>query len=298
MRAAALRGALICGLGGVAMSGSGCMLEVGESGLEAELARSHARDGFHLVSASPHRAVIAARGREVVIRPGNGSCIARNAIDLSERSAFLLMTDCALELDETPDATVEAGTDGAPRRLHLKRSFPGLITVSVSGEGRSRLDRLSRFLETPEGRAQLGRGAAVEEVEILELRERDGVLLVLARDLDEAALPLLSRAFWRGFAEVNGRLVVVTVSGFRANAIGTEAMLAELVAQVDALSAGRSLPEEGDEAPAETATDAPDVAAEVPEIAVDTVTEEEAAIGEFAPEAAPRPPRPSRRAGA
>lgn len=210
-----------------------CMVTVGESSVENELTRLDAIRGIGLVSATPLEAVIAARGAKVVVRPAPGSCIARDSIETSELSAFLLLTDCALERLSHGESDAATSEDG--ERLIVAPGFPGLVTISVAGEPRAPLPRLKSFLESPEGQAELGRGVIGEEVEIENLRIVEDVLFVLAKDRDPEAVPLLSRTFWRAFTEVSDRLVLVTVSGFRAHELGEEAMLEQLVDQVLAL---------------------------------------------------------------
>ncbi|MEM6677214.1 MAG: hypothetical protein AAF675_05000 [Pseudomonadota bacterium] len=210
---------------------TGCMITPGAPTLDAELERLRSKGDFALVSSSPLEAVIAARGREVVVSPGEGSCIHEEAIDLGESSAFLLFTDCHIALGPSKGVPSANG-----QRLHLSPAFPGLVTVSVASERRGLIRDLEAFLQSADGRAQLARDAG-GAVEILEMREVDDALYVHARTLNDD-MPLLSADFWRAFAEINDRLVLVTVSGFRANAPGSEVMFEELARQVTALRAG------------------------------------------------------------
>ncbi|MBK0398018.1 hypothetical protein H0I76_02345 [Limibaculum sp. M0105] len=227
----------------VALALSGC-LAVGESGLDAELERIRAIRGFAVVSASPEKAVLAARGRRVIVEPAPGSCIARDSIEVSSSLAFLIISDCVIEhaaalLPVTSDAI----------EIELPPAFPGVITVSVSGApmdddeggGSEAVGNLRAYLETVEGKAQLGRGGDATMVEIEETRIVGDTLYVLVRDRSEDASPLLAPAFWRAFVEVNGRMVMATVSGFRDRPVGSEAMLRKLAAQVSALRAANGL---------------------------------------------------------
>ncbi|MEM6943000.1 MAG: hypothetical protein AAF565_04520 [Pseudomonadota bacterium] len=213
---------------------TGCMLTQGEPTLKAELERARAAGAFAVVEASPTRAIIAARGRQIVVSPSEGSCINEDAIDLSASSAFLLLTDCTLELGAKNGQAVRSRSG---ERLHMADGFPGLVTVSVAGEARGTLQSLEAFLVSPGGRDRLARGARGTPVEVVEMRELGDGLFVHARALDDS-LPILSRDFWRAFVEVNGRLIVVTVSGFRANTIASDEMLAHVLKQIDALERG------------------------------------------------------------
>lgn len=212
---------------------AGCELQQGFSGLNAEWER--ARTGpYHVVSVAEDRAVISAKGRQVAIEPAEGFCLAQDALETSLRSAFALIGDCAL------DASPAEAPLGAHGELQLPRGVPGIITVSVSGqadigseEGQT---ELVRFLESPDGQMMLGRGVGSSGVEVVESRRIGSGVYVLVDDANADLVPVLDPRFWRGFIEVNDRLAVVTVSGFRASPLGTEQMLKYLVNQIQTLA--------------------------------------------------------------
>ncbi|MEM1300892.1 MAG: hypothetical protein AAGH68_16605 [Pseudomonadota bacterium] len=214
---------------------SGCEgqfpLEAGYSNVRAELDRTKP---YHVVALSEDRAVISAKGRQVAIEPAKGFCLAEDSVEASARSAFALIGDCAL--DKAPDKSKRS----ARGELKLPPSVPGIITVSVSGnpkfDGSNGLDGLEGFLKTPAGKKLLGRGADSSAVKVKETRQMSEGVYVLVEDKGDDVLPVLSKRFWRGFVEVNDRLAVVTVSGFRANPLGKEEMLGHLVDQVKTLA--------------------------------------------------------------
>ncbi|MGF1552036.1 MAG: hypothetical protein ACFBWO_05960 [Paracoccaceae bacterium] len=215
---------------------AGCQVQTtagaGLSERDAELDRVKAAEAgvFRLRSASPRRAVIEAAGRAVTVVPAPETCLAEDAIDLSERSAFLLITDCAMVQDAPQAAGAGEG------RLARAPSFPGLVTLSLAAEPRGAIADLLAFLETEAGRALLARAEDAAPVAIRETREIGGALYVHARQEDEAASPLLSRDFWRAFVDIGGRMGVVTVSGFGAGDIGHDTMFGEAHRQVVALT--------------------------------------------------------------
>src|SRR5690625_6503539 len=51
---------------------------------------------FAVLSASPERAVLSAQGQRVAVEPISGFCVAEDSIETSDRSAFVLIGDCAL----------------------------------------------------------------------------------------------------------------------------------------------------------------------------------------------------------
>ncbi|MEO1724938.1 MAG: hypothetical protein AAFR84_21380 [Pseudomonadota bacterium] len=215
---------------------TGCIITPGASTLDGELSRLRGGSGFAVVAVSPQEAVIDARGRTVVVNPGPGACINPDTLDLAENAAFMLLTDCAVELGAT---TGTASATPAGERLHLEHGFPGLTTVSVSGDPRGTLESLERFIASDAGKVRLARGSDGAGVEVKEMREIGDALFVLARSL-EPTMPLLSDEFWRAFIELNDRLVLVTVSAFQANALGKEEMFDEALAHVQALQAGNN----------------------------------------------------------
>ena len=236
-------------LGGMA----GCVapgLQRGFSGRDAELARARGSGDFSVVSATPERAVVSALGKQVAVEPAAGFCLTREAIETSSRSAFLLLGDCALE----EPAGGGAGAEGA---LDLPRGVPGIITVSISGDpgfaqtGRPNdISGLQSFVDSAEGRALLGRGGESDQVSVVETRHIGNCLYVLVEDGD-SSVPVLAPRFWRAFVELNGRLTVVTISGFRDRPLPEEEMLRHLGDQVRQLQVANSEP--ADEAPVQYA---------------------------------------------
>ena len=221
------------------VAGCDLPLEQGLSGVSAEQARLRAQ-GFHVVSLGEDRAVISAKGRQVAIEPAKGFCLARDSVETSKLSAFALIGDCAL--DKTPDKSKR----GARGELKLPRGVPGIITVSVSGnpqlEQAGGLKGMEAFLKTPEGRQLLGRGDSPFGVKVKKTAQIDNGVYVLVEDSGDGVLPVLSKRFWRGFVQVNDRLAVVTVSGFRARPLGENEMLEYLVDQVKTLTVANAAP--------------------------------------------------------
>lgn len=218
-------------LGGLGFGLGGCQhIQPGLSGVDAEQARRQGEFGFSVLSNKPERTVFMARGKQVVIAPAEGFCVAPESLDVSGKAAFALVSDC-----ET-----NAGA----------RPFPGIVTVSVAGTplappGKARaaaLDELRQFVITPEGMSLLGRSASGGSVSVVEMREIGGGLFVLVEDKAAAPLPLLNQRFWRAFVEIAGRLTMVTVSAFNGPDVPEETMLAFLAGQVVALKRANSQP--------------------------------------------------------
>lgn len=207
------------------LGGAACMpVEPGQSGLKAGSNRIEGENGFAVVSSSPSRTVFAAKGQQVVIAPASGFCVTEESLNVSGTAAFALVSDCAA------------------REIHA-RAFPGILTVSVSGDpmippgstADTAINGLIGFLAGDAGEALLGRGGDAGQVSLEEMRRVGDGLYVLVRDGDTTPLPVLHPRFWRAFVELGGRMAMITVSGFRAAPVEPEQMLAFLVAQVVAL---------------------------------------------------------------
>ena len=214
----------------------------GFSGVGAEWDRRHAGP-YYVVSASPDRAVVSAKGRQVAITPAKGFCLARESVEATERSAFALIGDCAL------DSSTAAAPRGARGELQLPRGLPGIITVSVSGDpgfqggaDDKSLNDLSTFLDTSEGRRLLGRSGNGSSAKVVESRRIGDGVYVMVDDSNDGVVPVLDPKFWRAFVELNDRLAVITVSGFRDRPLGREEMLEHLVAQVQTLRVANRYP--------------------------------------------------------
>lgn len=206
------------GLGLAATLGlAGCMeVQPGAERASDELARLRGQNGFAVLADAPRRTVFIAKGREVVVAPADGFCVARESLDVSGTAAVALLADC----------------EAAPR------PFPGIMMISVSGDpmgGPSARSELRDFLATEQGRALLGRGNHPGAVQVVAMRDVGDGLYVLVEDRAGLPLPVLAPRFWRAFVEVNGRMAMITVSAFRENPPGDERMLASLAQQIVAL---------------------------------------------------------------
>ncbi|MGF1502866.1 MAG: hypothetical protein ACFBSD_13720 [Paracoccaceae bacterium] len=220
----------------LAMAGlvSGCLgLEPGEDTVTAELGRVRAAGDFQALELSARAARIRARGVEVALAPANGLCIADDSFEASLRGAFLVVSDCVTE-----------GAHGAlGTEIELPPVFPGIVTVLVSGTPMHAADvspdaaiaELQAFLATEAGLTMLGRNGEGAAAELIEAEPIGATLYVHVRDGHSGTLSLLADDFWRAFLEVEGRLMLVTVSGFRDRPLPPEEMQAALAAQVTAI---------------------------------------------------------------
>lgn len=262
----------------------------------AALNSGGAPGAFEIGPASVDRATIVAAGNAVEIVPSEGFCIARESLDFSGAAAFAVIGDC---LEET-GGRVE--------------TLPGIITVSVSGRPmfergkpvETTLEELRAFLGTERGLALLGRDGAPEGVKIRGFREVGNALYVGVADEEDETMPFLAPDFWRAFVELNDRLAMVTLNGFRDRPIDDTKMLGVLARQITALRDVNDAPRFSDEddvareivtADTETVVELPEIVAAV---RVPTDQDDAAAVPETPPtiaslSAAPTAPVPSAR---
>ncbi|MGF1446847.1 MAG: hypothetical protein ACFBRM_11705 [Pikeienuella sp.] len=237
-----LSGALVAALCGI----GGCMQpERGFSGRAAELARQRT-PAYAFLEEGPERAVLLARGVALVLAPVEGLCLTRGSFSASRSGAFAVIADCVTEA-----AVVSPVAEGSA--LDLPPSFPGLVTIAISGaparrEGgaEAQLAELESLLGAGEGLEMLGRNGDGGTVELVEMVRGDGAsaaLYVHVRDSHKGGLALLAPDFWRGFVEIRGRLVLVTVSGFRDRPIDEGEMMDLLRRQVARLRSVNAGPE-------------------------------------------------------
>lgn len=211
---------------------AGCAsLELGKSGRGAELARQHAGESVVLLKAEEKRAVFEVRGRAVIIEPPEGYCLDADSAITTRRLGFVLVADCL----QSPAESI----------------FPGILTVSVSGEPidgtGSDLDDLEALLESERGRRLLGRSPSHRPGAIVATRRIGGALYVLVEEKPDGKARILQPRFWRAFVTIHDRLALVTVSGFADRPVAEDAMLAFTAAEVARLRRANGLPPDPEE---------------------------------------------------
>jgi len=262
----------------------------GESGLGAELARVRGVKSLAIVSASPERAVFMARGQRILVEPPEGYCLDEDSVAVSRNAAFALVADCL----EYPQAALAEGGGAASNggAAALPRSFPGILTVSISGAPAygtepGSLDAFEELLVSDSGLDLLGRGTNRQAGRVVATRRVGGALYVLIHEPVDETTSILAPNFWRAFLEVRDRLVLVTVSSFVDRPMAEDAMMGFLAQQMVRLREGNGLggdPEESSIAAAMAAS------LTVPEPESGPVTQERPEpVGVIAPGRAPRP---------
>jgi len=227
---------------------AGCT-EVGESGVDAELTRLQGERGIALISSTPKRVVFMARGQRVVVEPPEGYCLDVDAIEVTRRSAFSLVADC---LDDRQVQVAQESGSGQAIAINLPRSFPGIMTVSISGDPAlgadpQALDAFETLLRTESGGKLLYRGNTNGGAGNIVATRRVGRALFVLIDEAPGATSFVSPRFWRGFIEINERLVLVTVSSFSDRPIAAEGMLAFLASQTAQLRKANGMKPDFDE---------------------------------------------------
>ena len=215
----------------------------GMSGRDAEIARVRAASGFEVIEASAERAVFIARGQRIVVEPPQGYCLDEDSVTVTRKAAFALIAECMRDCQ----AELENGAvAGRAVEIELPRVFPGILTVSVSGEpayggeaGAS--DAFEEMLGTAAGLKLLGRGSSPAPGAITATRRIGGALYVLIEEPVEEDASILAPRFWRAFMNINRRLVLVTVSSFSDRPMAEDAMMGFLAQQMTRLRQANGL---------------------------------------------------------
>ena len=215
----------------------------GESGLEAEIARQNYERGFAVIEASAERAVFSARGQRIVVEPPQGYCLDEGSVVVTRHAAFALVAECM----QDRRAELENGAAaGRAVEIELPRVFPGILTVSVSGEPAygseaGAFDAFEEMLGTTAGLKLLGRSSRSAPGTITATRRIGGALYVLIEEPAAADAPILAPRFWRAFMNISGRLVMVTVSSFSDRPMAEDAMMGFLAQQMTRLRRANGL---------------------------------------------------------
>ena len=164
---------------------------------------------------APDRVVVASKS--IVIAGPRGYCVDRSATRDDASGVFVLLGSCASIANNARAA--------APR-------IPGVLTASVSDQSSAdisaSLDELEAFFTSTEGRAALARDGQAGSITILATRRRVGAFYLHVRDDSENRVVSLAPIYWRGLFDVRGRIVTVTVTGFKDSPMSAAVGLATL----------------------------------------------------------------------
>jgi hypothetical protein len=227
---------------------AGCQ-NLGESALDAEVARVRGNKYFRVISSTPGRAVFSAHGQKVIVEPPQGYCLDNDSLAVNHKAAFVLVADCL----EASGVELAQGTgQGKVVEITLPRVFPGILTVSISGASAfgqepGALDAFEELLGGDDGLNLLSRGKNTAQGKIIATRRIGGALYVLIEEASAGKISILAPRFWRAFIDINERLVLVTVSSFSDRSIAEDAMMGFLAQQIAALRRANGLQADAEE---------------------------------------------------
>lgn len=160
--------------------------------------------------------------RSVVIAGPPGYCVHTSATRDRETGTFVLLGSCAAITNN---------------RIAAAPGVPAMLTASVSGPSpvatAKSLPGLQAFFNSEAGRATLARNGQAASVSILQTRRRGDAFYIHLRDKSDNIVPSLASEYWRGVFDINGRIVTVSVHGFRDEPMSSSAGLATLTAFAD-----------------------------------------------------------------
>ncbi|MCP5037156.1 MAG: hypothetical protein GY945_06095 [Rhodobacteraceae bacterium] len=177
-------GALLCGL-------IACAKGNGGGGLFSGSSRDKAPQTIKLV------------GGRIRVEGPQGFCIDKATKLETNSGGFVVLGSCAA-ISGNPD-------DAVPRIL-------AVLTISASpleNAGAATPDELKGFFGSSEGQAALAQSGLVEDAELLEISEADGVLFLQASDKSANRPDELEDEYWRGLLTLNDHLVSLTVTALK-----------------------------------------------------------------------------------
>ena len=216
---------------------------------DPEPLRARAANGFEVIEASPGRAVFDVRGQRIVVEPPPGYCLDQGSVAVTRNAAYALVADC---MQDHQAALENGAVAGRAAEIGLPRAFPGILTVAISGEPAygweaGELDAFEEMLGAEAGRKLLGRGNSPTPGRIIATRRLGGALYVLIEEPPADETSILAPDFWRAFINIDGRLVLVTVSSFSDRPIAEDAMMGFLAQQMTRLRRANGLRVNGEE---------------------------------------------------
>lgn len=174
----------------------------------------------------PGRALVSVGGTKIMVAAPEGFCVDPDSLRTLGDGVFLLLTDCSRGGAAFGDAPHVAMT------VHLSRDalfFPQEDRLDT-------LDRLDKFLQSKDGRQVLSRDGIAADVSTKGSAIRNDALFIYVSDEGGARIPGASKNYWRGFTQVKGGLVSLTVYGFDSNPLSKAKGLAYANALVLALA--------------------------------------------------------------
>lgn len=183
----------------------GCVAAVVAMGLVGCDQVSRVTDGLASLGAAPDATgegirTLSLLNGDARVRGPEGYCIDQGAS--RARTGFAVMVGCALLSD---DAALMPSLDGL-----ITVQFGAPDTASVTGNE----DAFASFLASDAGRGILAASGDAAQVEQVSTVSDESGVLARFEDMSGPAFAGTMGAQWRGFMDVNGRLVTVTVLSF------------------------------------------------------------------------------------
>lgn len=157
--------------------------------------------GLRGASAEPSfdaaRSVLLFDGALTALGP-DGYCVDGQASDV--QAGFVMMAGCAMMSED------EEAVQPTPHGL-ITVQFGAAETASVDGQE----EAFASFLESEAGRAMLSETGSATEVDLTRVAAAEGRVIVSYATGADLMLVGTTGQVWRGFADIEGRLVTVTV---------------------------------------------------------------------------------------
>ena len=157
------------------------------------------------------KSTIEVSGRPIIIEGPRGFCMDRQASQIAEDNAFVLLGNC--------NAVSTNGRGASPK-------IKALLTATISGSGQGSvtdsMNSMDAFFRSETGRTALSRSSDPGTVQILDSFQQDDVYYLRARDSSTGIVPDASDDYWRAYFDLRDQIVSVSVIGFQSDPISPD----------------------------------------------------------------------------
>ncbi|MDA0221899.1 MAG: hypothetical protein O3A08_02830 [Proteobacteria bacterium] len=164
--------------------------------------------------AKPQGTTITVGGKSLVIAGPSGFCMDRSVSQIRADTAFVLLGNCA----------VVAPQNRGPQPK-VKALLTATIAENLQGPVTETATDMDSFFRSEAGRTALSRASDPGTVRVLDSFESGGTYFLRSTDSSPGIVPDAAADNWRGYFDVDGQLISVSVIGFNSDPITPEASL-------------------------------------------------------------------------
>lgn len=171
------------------------------------------------MSARSRTTTISVAGKGIAIEGPPGFCVDKQVSQTGGDPAFVLLGNCGVV---SPSAGSQQPAVKALLTASVADNKQAVFGVFNSGV------KLDRFFRSRKGRRALSRSSNPATVSVLDTFQKDGMFFLRARDTSKGIVPGASQNYWRGYFDLEGEIVSVSVIGFKSKPLPPAKSLATL----------------------------------------------------------------------